>query len=77
MENQPEQKPVVQPPMDAENKKEKSSWMRIFRMVLILALVILLIVLVKNYVWPSTREVSLGGGIISPSEFDVTAIQFE
>lgn len=68
---------AVQQPMTSEHKKEKSSWMRIFRMVLILALVILLIVLVKNYVWPSTKEVSLKGGLFSTSEFDMTVLQFE
>jgi len=75
MENQPQLTLNLQPPAEEKKREEKSSWMGIFRMLLLLALVVLLLVLVKNYFWPATKVVH--GGFNSPTEFDMTALEFD
>lgn len=58
-------------------EKRVYSWMEIFRMVLILALAVLLIVLIKGYFFPSTVEVSIKDGIELPSELNMSDIKFQ
>ncbi|MCJ7637361.1 MAG: hypothetical protein MUO21_07710 [Nitrososphaeraceae archaeon] len=60
-----------------DRKESGNSWMKIFRMVLLFALLVLLLVLVKNYFFPATKEVSIKGGLFSPTELNMSALKFE
>ena len=79
MENQPQLKLDLKPDEPEKNMEQEkpkgSSWLGIFRMLLLLALVVLLLVLVKNYFWPATTVIK--GGFNSPTEFDMTALEFD